>query len=86
MPCLEEWEERSQMEDGRDRPEKRKGCGDINCYSSSSNQLYQSCNDNEGGYFVDLSTLKVAALARCHMIACDFMYICFYFYNKARTL
>ena len=36
-----------------------------------------------GGYFFDLSALKAAILFSCHMIACDYMYICFYFYNKA---
>ena len=40
----------------------------------------------EGGCSFDLSALKVAVLVSSHMIACDCMYICFYFYNKARSL
>ena len=67
----EECEERSWTEDDRDRPKKREGHGDINCYSSCLNQINQSHNDKRGGYFSDLSALKVAVLVSCYMIICD---------------
>ena len=32
-----------------------------------------------GAYSFDFSALKAAILVSSHMIACDYMYICFYF-------
>ena len=56
---LEEFEERSWMEEDRDRPIRREGCGDHELLLQLFNQVIQSCNHK--GCF-DLSTLKAAVL------------------------
>ena len=59
LRCLiwEEFEERSQTEEDRDRPIRREGHGNHKLLFQLFNQVNQSHNHKGGGVF-DLSTLK----------------------------